>query len=128
MLVDGLAPTSHPDALNRIARSQRHRREDVLELLVDGRRFGEDGAVVDLHRQLAIPMDRYELGPRLLEAQQVDVVTDESELLLLKAQEGLHGVGGRFGVLELEHGAWARNASVCKPHLVAERPATLDLR
>ena len=44
-----------------------------------------------------------ELGPMLLEAQQIDVVADELDALFLETVQALHRIRRGFGVIELEH-------------------------
>jgi hypothetical protein len=99
VFVDELAPHAHLRSLGEILRPQRHLGKRVVEILVDHRRLGDHGAVVHQDRHLAVGIQLQEFRPMLLETQQVDIVADELQVLFLQAQQSLHRIGNRLGVV-----------------------------
>ncbi len=104
VLVDELVPEPHARIALGLVRAQRRGVwEGVLEVLVDHRGVGDDEAVVVQHRHLALGVDGGEPGLVLLELVQVDVDALELQALFLQRDQRLERIGGRFGVIELEH-------------------------
>ena len=67
VLIEKLVPVAHARGAHRVARPQRDLGKDVLEILVDDGRVGDDDAVVIEHRHLSFRVDREEPRVVLLE-------------------------------------------------------------
>src|SRR4051812_13807008 len=109
MLVDDLAPAPHARTPERALRLERGFRKGIVKIFVDHGRLGNDLAVVNERRHLAVGIDREVLWLEVIAVREAQEVALVDKPFLLERQPHLDGSLREAGVVEFEHLDYCRS-------------------